>query len=227
MAIFKDYYYRPISGLKAVEGGYVFDPKDKGKETYMGVSRRYNPDFAGWAIIDKEKQNKPLKRGSYIKNDALYKMVYDFLYQKYWVKGSFGLIDNQSIAEILADWRINGGMVGNLVAEIQRLIGANDDGFWGKNSSLAVNKFANNEENTKLLFDKIKENRLRAYKSDSSYEHHKKGWLNRLNGFIFTQSIEDKKKTINRNINKINVKQCIISSLLTIGAIIAINKLNN
>ena len=37
------------------EGGYVADPEDKGGETYKGVSRVFNPVWAGWKIIDKLK----------------------------------------------------------------------------------------------------------------------------------------------------------------------------
>ena len=35
-----------------VEGGYVDDPDDIGGETYLGISRRYNPNSKMWNIID-------------------------------------------------------------------------------------------------------------------------------------------------------------------------------
>ena len=35
-----------------VEGGYVNDPDDAGGETYLGISRRYNPNSKIWNIID-------------------------------------------------------------------------------------------------------------------------------------------------------------------------------
>jgi lysozyme family protein len=38
------------------EGGYTNDPDDVGGETYKGISRRYNPSWNGWEIID-EMQN--------------------------------------------------------------------------------------------------------------------------------------------------------------------------
>ena len=37
------------------EGGYVYDPDDSGGETYKGISRKYNPLWDGWLIIDNKK----------------------------------------------------------------------------------------------------------------------------------------------------------------------------
>ena len=34
------------------EGGYVDNPNDIGKETYGGISRKYNPNWEGWKFID-------------------------------------------------------------------------------------------------------------------------------------------------------------------------------
>lgn len=34
------------------EGGYSDHPEDRGGETYKGVSRRFNPGWPGWGIID-------------------------------------------------------------------------------------------------------------------------------------------------------------------------------
>ena len=38
------------------EGGYVNDPKDLGGETIYGISRKNNPEWAGWKHIDKFKE---------------------------------------------------------------------------------------------------------------------------------------------------------------------------
>jgi hypothetical protein len=40
------------------EGEWVNDPDDRGGETYRGISRVHWPKWAGWAIIDAEKQNE-------------------------------------------------------------------------------------------------------------------------------------------------------------------------
>ncbi len=36
--------------------GYVHDPNDPGGETVAGLTRRDNPDFAGWAVVDAIRQ---------------------------------------------------------------------------------------------------------------------------------------------------------------------------
>ena len=67
------------------EGGYVNDSDDAGGETYLGISRRNNPNWIGWEVIDEEKKkglkyiNGRLKRDKSLTNAAnlLYK-------QKYW-----------------------------------------------------------------------------------------------------------------------------------------------
>ena len=43
-----------------VEGGYVDDPDDSGGETYLGISRRYNPDSKMWNIIDDIKKSNEI-----------------------------------------------------------------------------------------------------------------------------------------------------------------------
>ena len=55
MATFEDAYKKVVK----VEGSYVCDSDDSGGETYKGISRRYNPKWEGWPIIDNYK--KPLE----------------------------------------------------------------------------------------------------------------------------------------------------------------------
>jgi lysozyme family protein len=64
------------------EGGYANDPTDAGGETYMGISRVYNPSWYGWGIIDEAKgDNFP----SCLDNDEeLQDAVEDFYKDKYW-----------------------------------------------------------------------------------------------------------------------------------------------
>ncbi len=38
--------------LKPIEGGYVNDSTDRGGETYKGISRKWNPKWEGWKIVD-------------------------------------------------------------------------------------------------------------------------------------------------------------------------------
>ena len=52
MANFEDEFNRIIF----VEGGYVNDPSDAGGETYLGISRKANPYWKGWEMVDTIKQ---------------------------------------------------------------------------------------------------------------------------------------------------------------------------
>ena len=44
------------------EGGYVNDKDDNCGETYLGISRKFNPNWKGWTIVDQvKKQYKSIK----------------------------------------------------------------------------------------------------------------------------------------------------------------------
>lgn len=51
MAYFGDAFKK----LSIKEGGYVNDKDDAGGETYRGISRKYNPTWQGWTMIDSYK----------------------------------------------------------------------------------------------------------------------------------------------------------------------------
>lgn len=43
----------------AYEGGYAFDPADRGGETFRGISRRAWPEWDGWQVVDTVKAAHP------------------------------------------------------------------------------------------------------------------------------------------------------------------------
>src|SRR6478736_3168268 len=51
-------FQKAYSHLIENEGGWNNDPTDKGKETYMGISRKHNPDWFGWQYVDEVKGKK-------------------------------------------------------------------------------------------------------------------------------------------------------------------------
>jgi len=68
------------------EGGYVNDPDDSGGETYKGISRRYNPEWSGWRIIDNYKANKENFK-DFLKTDTnLEALVQAYYKANYWLK---------------------------------------------------------------------------------------------------------------------------------------------
>lgn len=48
-------FLKSYQKLGPKEGGYANDPKDRGGETWKGVSRVFNPDWDGWHLIDEAK----------------------------------------------------------------------------------------------------------------------------------------------------------------------------
>lgn len=68
------------------EGGYVNDPNDPGGETYKGIARKFNPEWAGWKIIDKYKRDNRLvvdKQLDLVELESLVKLFYK---EEYWDK---------------------------------------------------------------------------------------------------------------------------------------------
>ncbi|NPV12722.1 MAG: hypothetical protein HPY57_13125 [Ignavibacteria bacterium] len=78
------------------EGGYVNDPDDKGGETYKGISRRYNPNWEGWKIIDEYKSKGKLSELK--NNNELERLTAEFYKKEYW---DYFRLD--TLPEVIAD----------------------------------------------------------------------------------------------------------------------------
>lgn len=93
------------------EGGYVFDPVDTGGETYKGISRRYNPTWMGWKIVD---SYKPFTNGyaAMYADPELNTQVKFFYEAEYWLKPQFDEVDHiwEELAEKLFDTGVNVGV---------------------------------------------------------------------------------------------------------------------
>jgi len=97
----------------AIEGGYVFDPDDAGGETYKGISRRFNPSWKGWKIIDDLKQANRRKRKFdriFEQDKMLQEEIRIFYKQLYWDRFRGDEIPNQEIAQELFDTGVNIGI---------------------------------------------------------------------------------------------------------------------
>ena len=97
--------------LILAEGGYVNDSDDAGGETYLGISRKNNPNWSGWKLIDSIKKTygtknitARLKANESITNSA--KLLYKI---KYWDVLELDDIPNQDIAHQLFDTCVNCG----------------------------------------------------------------------------------------------------------------------
>jgi lysozyme family protein len=90
------------------EGGYVNDASDAGGETFMGISRVYNPGWYGWTIIDESKTGGDFPH-CLKEDDSLYDAVEDFYKDKYWDVNRLDAFP-QSIAEEMFDTGVNMGV---------------------------------------------------------------------------------------------------------------------
>jgi len=105
MADFEKAFYKTLGH----EGGYVNDKDDAGGETYMGVSRVYNPTWSGWDMIDDLKRKPGFPR-ILDDNDELQNAVQEFYELKYWDVNRLDEVTSQALAEEMFDTGVNMGV---------------------------------------------------------------------------------------------------------------------
>jgi len=113
-----------------IEGGYNNDPTDFGKETYMGISRRFHPNWEGWRVIDHSKREDTFP-ANLLSNSVLQGYVRDFYKQYYWDVYLGDELPSQIIANEMFDIAVNMG-VDRAVRYLQRamnLLNRNGKGF--------------------------------------------------------------------------------------------------
>lgn len=122
MANFEEAYKRTCQ----FEGGYVNDKSDSGGETYKGISRKNNPKWNGWIVIDayKKKASFPKNLDS---NDELQQLVKDCYRKNYWETISGDSLTNQKVANDLYDTAVNMG-VATSIKLAQRQFGTKETG---------------------------------------------------------------------------------------------------
>lgn len=162
------------------EGGYGWLDADKGKETYAGISRRYNPSWPGWSVIDAEKNRlgvTKLKHNS--KLPQLTAKVVEF-YLDMWNKYKLGNLKSQDIANISFDSLVNHGPGG-----LEKILAKAFEG--DPSNPLPLAKYfetANAVSNPGDLHKAIKNARGAYYNqiilNDPSQEVFRRGWFNRL-----------------------------------------------
>ena len=100
------------------EGGYKLTdiPGDNGGQTYAGIARKPNPDWPGWAYIDR-KETPPAQ------------MVRDFYKARFWddIKGD--QINSQRVAGCIFNFYVNTGKPAKTIAQL--VVGSTPDGVIG------------------------------------------------------------------------------------------------
>lgn len=155
------------------EGGYVYDPSDRGGMTYCGISRGAFPNWKGWATIDRL---KPRKGQKFAELDSL---VSEFYYDNFW--GRCSEIDSQPLANFIYDFRVHSG-ANKATKTLQGLLALPQDGIMGSGTIKAVNK-----ANAVDLLAQLKLARVTFLKAivakDATQKKFLDGWLNRVDSY--------------------------------------------
>lgn len=102
MADFEEAYKKTMGH----EGTYVIDPTDAGGETYCGISRRWFPDWEGWAIIDASRSKDGFPK-SLDDDGVLQSLIPMFYKQHFWNRFQGDKIKDQRVADELFDTAVN------------------------------------------------------------------------------------------------------------------------
>lgn len=91
------------------EGFYGDDQDDSGGETLWGIARKMNPQWEGWTIVDKHREEKGFP-GILKNNTTLIKLKESFYKREFWNKLRGDEILDQAIATELYDSAVNIGV---------------------------------------------------------------------------------------------------------------------
>lgn len=151
---------------------------DKGKMTYKGISRRWWPNWEGWAVVDYalEIGSGDIKQANDIlKQDAwLDGKVVEFYKKNYWDK-----VHGDDMPSILAfnvcDYAVNSGPI-DAIKCLQKCLGVGADGKIGPKTMGAIDCIVDLEQ---FIYDYNAE-RLDYLQTLDSWKWFGRGWTNRI-----------------------------------------------
>jgi len=168
------------------EGGYVNDSKDRGGETYNGISRKNFPRWEGWEIVDNA---KIIDDEVIVKLEKLTEEIY---LESFWkpIRGDDIANIDEKIAMYVYDMTVNHGVkrgVKLFQKALNDCLAVKDevkpDGVMGVKTLEALIK-VNREQLLQTLKDTRHSFFLSLIKRDKSQEHFKKGWLRRTHNVV-------------------------------------------
>ena len=167
------------------EGGYSNMPGDKGGETYRGISRLKNPDWAGWKAIDKFKKPNILSKTKIIPQNTIFPelelLVVNFYFDNYFVKNGFHLLSNPKTALTLFDWAVHGGYSLSKVKEVmQQAFGKKINETTFNNKVAAVLDSVDQNRLNAALIDKRKGRLNQIVQANPDQAKFMPGWNNRI-----------------------------------------------
>lgn len=192
------------------EGGYVNDPNDLGGETYRGISRKYNPGWFGWPVVDQYKNVYQLHKG--FTDQKLDRLAELFYKENFWNSPfNLDISTNQQTANIIYDETFNGpARAVKMVKDIlNKKFGKHYPIDSSSNLSLIVDINAANPE---IFFNEFKKYRTANFKflaaslppadplynffesignkQRSANQMYLNGWLNRVNKYVWNPITE-------------------------------------
>lgn len=125
------------------EGGYVNDKDDNGGETYLGISRKFNPNWKGWTIIDQvKKQYKSIKdiNKALNNNNTVITYAKELYKKKYWDVMELDDIVFSNLQHQMFDTAVNMG-VNTAICIAQECCNMKPTGIWSKELKQTLNKY--------------------------------------------------------------------------------------
>jgi lysozyme family protein len=123
------------------EGGYSFNPNDKGGETFRGIARNMFPSWDGWTTIDSIKKSNPTDFNKFLMNDVtLTNNVMNFYKKNFWDIIIGDLITDQNVANNIYDFAVNSG-ISRAVKYAQTIVKTTVDGQMGPHTIGLINTF--------------------------------------------------------------------------------------
>lgn len=174
------FFPEAIRRLLAAEGGYSNQAADRGGETFLGISRRYFPDWEGWRVIAG-------MRGTPSPTDPkLVALAHQFYRTEFYDRTGGDKLGDQRLANEMLDQAVNLG-VGRANSHLQEAInllnrGGRDvlkvDGSIGP-ATLAELRRLDPVHVYRVLNALQAEHYLQICRRDPSQETFLRGWLER------------------------------------------------
>ena len=115
----------------AHEGGYSNDPADLGGETFKGIARKANPNWAGWPILDNLKKDTKNFPKNLDADSSLQSHVKKLYKTNYWDVNKLDAVNDQEIASEAFDTSVNQGVgvAGRYIQEALNLLNRNQKNY--------------------------------------------------------------------------------------------------